>query len=484
MLANPSALTLLTDMYQLTMAYGYWKLGKAQQEATFYLYFRRSPFQSGYTIAAGLEDVLQLLESWSFSDSDIQYIRGLTGNDGKPLFEEAFLSYLAELKFQCDVEAVPEGTVVFPNQPMLRVTGPMLQCQLVETPLLNIINFQTLIATKAARICQAAAGDPVLEFGLRRAQGPDGGVSASRAAYIGGCAATSNLLAGKTLGIPVKGTHAHSWVMSFDNELESFSAYAQAMPNNCIFLVDTYDTIEGVANAIEIGNQLKAAGHRMVGIRLDSGDLAYLSVVGRKMLDEAGFADAVIVASNDLDEYTISSLKQQGAKIGVWGVGTRLATAHDQPALGGVYKLSALKDESGQWQPKIKLSEQAIKVSCPGRLNVRRFFRAGKAAADAILDENTGDDVRVIVDPLDPTRKMKLQSDLQSTQLLEPVFKSGNRCQEPKSLTEIRQRTKQQLDLFHDGIKRFSNPHQYPVGLEERLYELKTNMIFEARGQS
>src|SRR5262245_40889894 len=354
----PAGLALLTDLYQLTMAYGYWKLGKAEQRAAFHLYFRRPPFGGGYALTAGLAPAVEFVQSFRLEAGDLDYLRSLTGNDGAPLFEPDFLRYLGDLRLTCDLDAMPEGTLAFGQEPLVRVTGPILQCQLLETALLNIINFQTLIATKATRICAATRGEPVIEFGLRRAQGIDGGLSASRAAYIGGCSGTSNVLAGKQYGIPVLGTHAHSWVMSFESELEAFEGYAAVLPNNCVFLVDTYDTLEGVRRAIEVGRKLRGQGHEMVGIRLDSGDLAYLSIEARKLLDEAGFPQAKIVASNDLDERIIESLKQQGATIAVWGVGTKLATAYDQPALGGVYKLGALQDASGVWQPKLKLSEQ------------------------------------------------------------------------------------------------------------------------------
>src|SRR6267154_3372436 len=305
----PGAKALLTDLYQLTMAYGYWKTGKADQEAVFHLLFRKQPFQGGFTLCCGLADSIQYLRGFKFEKSDLEYLGQLKGNDGKRLFEPGFLKYLGSLKLRLDVDAIPEGTVVFPQEPLLRIRGSILQGQLVETALLNLLNFQSLIATKAARVCLAAKGDPVVEFGLRRAQGIDGALTASRAAYIGGCRGTSNVLAGKVFGIPVKGTHAHSWVMSFDDELESFEAYARAMPNNCVFLVDTYNTLEGVRHAAVAGQKLKAAGHRMIGIRLDSGDLAYLSIEARKILDEAGLEDASILASNDLDEHIIASLK-------------------------------------------------------------------------------------------------------------------------------------------------------------------------------
>jgi nicotinate phosphoribosyltransferase len=409
------ALALLTDLYQLTMAQGYWKSGKAHQEAVFHLFFRRHPFQGGFTLAAGLADVVAYLENFRFERSDLEYLGGLAGRDGKPLFAPAFLDYLEGLQFECDVDAIPEGTVVFPHQPLLRVQGSILQAQLVETALLNLINFQSLIATKAARIRLAAQGDPVVEFGLRRAQGVDGAITASRAAFIGGCSGTSNVLAGKLFGLPVKGTHAHSWVMSFGDELEAFQAYAEAMPNNCIFLVDTFDTLEGVHHAVTVGRRLRQQGHELAGIRLDSGDLAYLSVKARKILDEAGFPAAIIVASNDLDEHLIASLKQQGAKINVWGVGTKLVTAYDHPALGGIYKLSAIRQPDGSWEHKVKLSEQAAKVTNPGILQVRRFRAGGEFIGDAIYDTtHPPGGPMVIVDPLDATRRKHFPAEAES----------------------------------------------------------------------
>ena len=372
------------------MAYGYWKLGRAEQEAVFHLFFRKPPFRGGYAIAAGLGPAIEFVAEFAFDASDIDYLASLTGNDGQPLFEADFLQYLAKLRLQCDIDAMPEGTVAFGQEPLLRVRGPMLQCQILETALLNIVNFQTLIATKAARICSAAAGDPVVEFGLRRAQGTNGALAASRAAYIGGCSATSNVLAGKLFGIPVRGTHAHSWVMSFDTEADAFEGYARVMPNNAVFLVDTYDTLEGVRRAVEAGKQLRERGHEMAGIRLDSGDLAFLSIEARKMLDDAGFPNAQILATNDLDETIIENLKAQGAKISVWGVGTKLVTAYDEPALGGVYKLGAVRDEGGVWHPKVKLSEQAAKTSIPGILQVRRYETEAGFVGDMIYDVTAG----------------------------------------------------------------------------------------------
>jgi nicotinate phosphoribosyltransferase len=475
-------LSLLTDLYQLTMAYGYWTTGRAERGAVFHLSFRKHPFQGGYTIAAGLAYALDYLRGFRFQPDDLAYLGELVGNDGQPLFRPQFLDYLAGLRLSCDVDAVPEGTVVFPHEPLIRVQGPILQCQILETALLNMLNFQTLIATKAARICAAAGGQPVLEFGLRRAQGIDGALAASRAAYIGGCAGTSNVLAGKLFRIPVKGTHAHSWVMSFDDEATAFEAYARAMPNNCVFLVDTYDTLEGVRNAIRVGRKLRASGHELVGIRLDSGDLAYLSIEARRLLDEAGFPNAAIVASNDLDEDIIASLKDQQARIAIWGVGTKLVTAYGQPALGGVYKLGAIQDPDGGWQPKVKLSEQAIKTSTPGILQIRRFRDPRGAVADMIYNQLDGEPPSLtIVDPLDPTRRRQLDEGLSAEDLLVPVLREGQVVRPEESLQTLRDRAGQQLQLFHSGIRRHVHPHRYPVGLERRLYEVKTQLILQER---
>jgi len=479
-----TSLALLTDLYQITMAYGYWKSGTTEKEAVFNLYFRKNPFQGGYAIACGLEYVVDFLESFQFDQSDLDYLAEIKGNDGKKLFDKGFLKYLSEMRFSCDIDAVPEGTVIFPNEPLVRIKGPLFQCQMLETPLLNIINFQTLIATKAARLNIATKGDPVLEFGMRRAQGIDGALAASRAAFIGGCGATSNVLAGKLFGIPVKGTHAHSWIMSFDDEQEAFDKYAEALPNNCIFLVDTYNSIEGVKKAIETGKKLRKEGFEMVGIRLDSGDLAYLSIEARKLLDEAGFPNASIVASNDLDEHIIASLKnQQDAQINVWGVGTKLATAYDQPALGGVYKISAIKNDQDQWDYKVKLSEQAIKTSNPGVQQVRRYYIRGESIADMIYNEaKPPTDEPVIIDPMDATRRKKIRKGTESRELLQKVFVKGENVYKKPELTDIKKYVKQELDSLHSSIKRFANPHQYPVGLEKGLFELKNELVLKYRG--
>ncbi len=478
------SLSLLTDLYQLTMSYGYWKKGLDNKEAVFHLFFRNAPFQGGFTVAAGLESVVSYLERFRFDPSDLAYLSTLRSSDGTPLFCKEFFEYLTDMRFTCDIDAVPEGTVVFPYEPLIRVTGPLIQCQLLESPLLNLINFSSLIATKAARVCQAAQGEPVLEFGLRRAQGVDGALTASRAAYIGGCDATSNLLAGKLFGIPVKGTHSHSWVMVFDEEKESFQAFAEVMPNNCVFLVDTYNTIEGVKKAIEVGHWLRANKKELLGIRLDSGDLAYLSIKTRELLNEAGFHNTKIYASNELDETIISELKRQGAQIAVWGVGTNLVTAREQPALDGVYKLSAIRDKGGQWKYKLKLSEQMKKVSNPGILQVRRYRFGNENVADAIYNiHDSLEEGCTIIHPFDPTHQKQLAKDIPSFDLLVPIFREGKRVYALPSLENIRARTQEELSHFPDGVKRFLNPHHYIVGMEKKLYEMKIQLIKNIRGQ-
>lgn len=481
-LYRPS-LALLTDLYQLTMAYGYWKLGRQDDHAIFHLYFRKLPFRGGYAIAAGLEYAIEVLSDLRFDRADQDFLADLRGNDGQPLFERAFIDELARFGFTCDVDAIPEGTAVFANEPLLRVTGPILQAQIIETVLLNILNFQTLVASKSARICAAAKGESVIEFGLRRAQGIDGALAASRAAYIGGCSATSNVMAGRLFGIPVRGTHAHSWIMSFDDEPEAFEAYASAMPNNCVFLVDTFDTLRGVARAINVSRRMRDRGHRVAGIRLDSGDLAYLSVEARKMLDDAGFSDAVIVGSNDLDEHVIQSLKMQNAAINVWGVGTRLVTGHDQPALGGVYKLGAIRRPGAAWQPRIKISEQAVKTTTPGKLQVRRFTSAAGFIGDMIFNElDTTQPQSALVDPGDATRRKIIPVDAAHEDLLVPIFRDGKLVYQPPPLESVRARVAAQLDALHPSIRRFDKPHEYPVGLEPNLHAFRAALISKARG--
>jgi nicotinate phosphoribosyltransferase len=474
--------SLLTDLYQLTMAYGYWKNRMLDYKAVFHLSFRQQPFEGGYAIACGLSDAIDYLENFSFHSDDLAYLAELRGNDGTVIFETKFLDYLQTLRFACDVDAIPEGNVVFPHEPLLRVTGSLLQGQLFETALLNIINFQTLIATKSARVCLAAKGNPVMEFGLRRAHGPDGALAASRAAYIGGCVSTSNVLAGKVFGIPVSGTHAHSWVMSFQNEHEAFEAYANAMPGNCVFLVDTYDSIGGIHHAIDVGRRLRSIGKNLTAIRLDSGDLNYLSVAARLILDEAGFQSTKIIASNDLDEHVIASLKEQGALIDIWGVGTKLVTAFDQPALGGVYKLGAIRIGDGPWQKKVKLSEQTAKVSNPGSLQVRRFGDRKEYMADMIYDELDGEPAeQTIVDIADVTIKRRIPSSARYRDLLAPIFRRGELVYERPTIAQIRTLAQTELGRFYAGVKRLLNPHIYPVGLETGLYATKSRLMQDAR---
>ncbi|MEX1013430.1 MAG: nicotinate phosphoribosyltransferase [Waddliaceae bacterium] len=482
-LANSNSLNLLTDLYQLTMAYGYWKTGRSEMESVFHLFFRRQPYKGGFSIASGLEAVIEFLNGFKYTETDIEYLASLKGADGEILFDPEFFDYLRDLTFTCDISAVPEGTAVFPFEPLITVKGPLLQCQLLETPLLNLINFPTLIATKAARLRLSAQDDEVIEFGLRRAQGMDGGVTASRASYVGGCDSTSNVLAGKLYGIPIRGTHSHSWIMSFEKEIDSFYAFAKALPSSCIFLVDTYDSIQGVKNAIEVGKYLRENGKEMLGIRLDSGDITYLSQACRRLLDEAGFQDAKIVASNELDEYLVAEMKRQGSKVDVWGVGTNLVTAKDQSALDGVYKLSAIREDSSQpWQYRLKLSEQISKITNPGILQVRRFFEEGKCVADVIYDVD--DDISngcTLVDPIDATRQRYIAPSVLGEDLLVPIFKKGKCVYKSPPLPDIRKRTLHQLSLFHSGVKRFVNPHQYVVGMESSLFELKMKLIRQAR---
>ena len=491
---------LLTDLYQLTMAAGYFKLGLAERESVFHLFFRKSPFGGGYAVACGLSQALEFLREFRFTEADVAYLGEQVGNDGKPLFELAFLDFLLGLKLAGDLDAVPEGTVVFPQQPLLRLRGPMALCQILETPLLTMLNFQTLIATKASRICGAAAGGDagsgaVIEFGLRRAQGIDGGMSASRAAYVGGCIGTSNVLAGRRWGIPIKGTHAHSWVMSFPSEPEAFDAYAEALPNNCVFLVDTYDTLEGVRNAVRAGERLRARGHEMVGIRLDSGDLAELSIAARRLLDDGGFPDAAIVASNDLDEEAIEDLRRRGARIDVWGVGTKLATAYKQPALGGVYKLAAYRaagsadeyksaDERKTWRPVIKLSEEASKISNPGIQQVARFRQAGpgggRFVADVLYDEDLG-----LADPpswidADGERR-EIPKDAAREDLLVPAVRDGRVVYTEPPIDAVRDRAQAQLRALPEGVRRLRDPQVYSTGLDPGLWTRKEDLVAAAR---
>lgn len=475
------SLSLLTDLYQLTMAYAYWKEGIAETESVFNLFFRHHPFKGGFTICCGLNYVIDFLNQFKFNAEDLDFLGTLKTRNGTSMFDASFLDYLSRMEFSCSLDAIPEGRVVFPHQPLIRVHGPIIQAQLIESALLNIINYQSLVATKAARISLAAEGASILEFGLRRAQGIDGALCASRAAYIGGCSATSNVLAGKIFGIPVAGTHAHSWVMAFDNELEAFRSYADALPDNCVFLIDTYDTLQGARHAIEVGKILKAQGKSLLGVRIDSGDLSYFSNQVRALLDQNGFEDTEIVASNNLDEYLVSALKEQGSAIDVWGIGTKLVTAFDQPALGGVYKLAAIRKGKDR-EYKIKLSEQAIKINNPGIQQVRRFSLNGSFAADMIYDV-TADlgGAHVIIDPIDHTRRKRIEPGMEYEDLLVPVFRSGKLSYQPPALDSIRDRVKEELKKLDKSIKRFVNPHQYSVGLEQGLYDQKTELVLNLR---
>lgn len=453
----------------------------AERTSVFTLFFRRPPFQGGFAIAAGLGSAADFIEKFKFEESDLSYLKGLKAGNGNPLFEGAFLDYLRTLKFTCDIEAVAEGTPIFPYAPVIRVQGPILQAQLLESSLLNIINFQTLIATKACRISMLTQGDEIVEFGLRRAQGMDGALSATRAAFIGGCHSTSNVLAGKLFGIPVRGTHSHSWVMAFDDEEASFEAYAEVMPNDCVFLVDTHDTIDGVKRAIAVARRHSEL--RLLGIRIDSGDLAYLSVRARELLDDAGFREAKIMASNELDEMVIRNLKMVGAQIDLWGIGTNLITGKGQGALDGVYKLSAIRDIDGRWCYKIKTSEQFIKTTNPGILQVGRFFDdEGIAVCDMIYDVGMGfSECAELIDSVAHMRRRKIGGNTECRDLLVPLFRGGKRVYDSPDLFEIQRYTKMQMDRLPKPICRFLYCQPYFVGLEQQLYALKMRLIAESK---
>lgn len=472
-------LTLLTDLYQLTMMNGYFKEGKKEQITVFDVFFRQNNMIT-YSVCAGLEQVVDYLLNLKFGEEEIEYLKSLN------LFEDGFIDYLKDFKFTGDVYAVPEGTVVFPGEPILTVKAPVMQAQLVETAILNMINHQTLIATKAAKICYAAQGDNVMEFGLRRAQGPDAGIYGARASIIGGCGSTSNVLAGKMFNVKVSGTHAHSWVMNFPSEYEAFKAYADTYPDATLLLVDTYDTLKsGVPNAIRVFKELKAKGHKPVGIRLDSGDLAYLTKQARKMLDEAGFPDTIICASGDMDEYSVTSLKGQGAKINSWGIGTKLITSADMPALGGVYKLSAVFDDEGNEIPKIKISDNSAKITNPGFKGIYRIFdkATGKAEADLIHLRSEEIDFSKPITLFHPieTWKKTTYTDYTVCQLTTKVIENGKLVKPLPTLPEIVENAKKSLSGFWDEYRRLDKPHLYKVDLSDGLYELKKNMLKSIR---
>ena len=494
-------LTLLTDLYELTMAQGYWENGKLGVEGCFYAFVRENPFEGGYSIFCGADQVAELVEGFGVTADDVDYLASLPSPAGTPLFNPEFLEWLSDLELSVDIDCVPDGTVIFPREPIVRVTGPLLEGQLLEPAILNGINFQTLIATKAARVCDAAQGRPVSEFGLRRSQGPDGALSASRAAFVGGCSSVANVLAGKKYGIPVSGTHAHSWVMSFPTQLEAFRAYAKSMPDNCTLLVDTYDVEGGVRDAITVGLELRERGHQLRAIRIDSGDLAWLSKKARGMLDDAGLSEVGIILSNDLDEYTIESLNEQGASYTGLGVGTHLATAYGQPALGGVYKLSAVREAPGSgsggaagaggaaalegWSPRMKLSQQNYKRTIPGVLAARRYYDGdGKFAGDVIYDLTTGvPDEPVIVDPLDAQRRCRFESDQECTELLAPLVRAGHVVGDVDlSAQAASARRETQLSKLDASVRRFLNPHSYPCGIERGLFERRRELTRAMRG--
>lgn len=473
-------LTLLTDLYELTMMQGYFKTGN-NRTVIFDAFHRKNPCDGAYAVSCGLEQVIDYINNLHFEPDDINYLKS-TG-----LFDDDFLEYLKNFHFTGDIYAIPEGTVIFPKEPIVKVIAPIIEAQLVETAILNIINHQSLIATKAARICYAAKGDGIMEFGLRRAQGPDAGIYGARAAVIAGCIGTSNVLTGQMFDVPIKGTHAHSWIMSFPDEYTAFKTYSKFYPNACILLVDTYDTLRsGVPNAIRVFKEMRDAGIPLknYGIRLDSGDLAYLSKMARKMLDEAGFEDAVISASSDLDEYLIDSLKTQGAAITSWGVGTNLITAKDNPAFGGVYKLAAIKDDNGNFIPKIKLSENSEKITNPGNKTVYRVYDTdGMIKADliALADEVYNEtDALLLFDPVETWKKTLLRpGEYSLKEIMAPIFKDGKCIYKTPPVMDIQSYCKHELSTLWDESKRLINPHEVHVDLSKPLYDMKQKLLNE-----
>ena len=475
-------LTLLTDLYELTMMQGYFK-NPTNQTVIFDMFYRTNPCGGSFAIAAGLEQMIEYVENLRFTEEDVEYLRSLN------IFQEDFLEYLSTFHFTGDIYAIPEGTVVFPREPLVKVIAPIMEAQLVETAILNIINHQSLIATKSARVCYAARGDGVMEFGLRRAQGPDAGIYGARAAVIAGCVGTSNVLTGQMFHVPVLGTHAHSWIMSFPDEYTAFKTYAKMYPDSCTLLVDTYDVLKsGVPNAIRVFEEMREEGIKLTkyGIRIDSGDLAYLSKEAYKMLAAAGFDDATIAASSDLDEYLIDSLKTQDAKINSWGVGTNLITSKDNPAFGGVYKLAAVKDaDSNNFIPKIKLSENTEKVTNPGNKTVYRIYSktTGKIKADLIcLADEVFDpeETMIIFDPVDTWKKTKvLGGTYEIRELLIPVIREGKRVYTSPDVMDIRDYCQKEQNTLWDESRRLINPQKVYVDLSQKLYDLKKNLLEE-----
>lgn len=474
-------LTLMTDLYELTMMQGYFKTNSTET-VVFDVFYRKNPCDGGYAIVAGLDQVIDYIKNLRFSAEDISYLRSLG------IFEEDFLDYLKDFHFSGSLYAIPEGTVVFPREPLLKVIAPIMEAQLVETAILTIINHQSLIATKAARVVYAAKGDGIMEFGLRRAQGPDAGIYGARAAVIGGCVGTSNVLTGQLFDVPVMGTHAHSWIMSFPDEYTAFKTYAKLYPGACTLLVDTYDTLRsGVPNAIRVFTEMREAGIPLknYGIRLDSGDLAYMSKQARKLLDAAGFEDAKIAASSDLDEHLIYSLKNQGAAINSWGVGTNLITSKDCPAFGGVYKLAAIQDENGEFIPKIKLSENTEKITNPGNKTVYRIYDKQHRMIRADLIALVGEDYHpsqdiLLFDPVETWKKTRIKGGTYLLrELLLPIFLDGECVYESPSVMEIQDYCTKEKATLWDETKRFYNPHQVYVDLSDKLYKIKTSLLEE-----
>lgn len=482
----PTDVSLNTDLYELTMAQGFWHAGLAESQGVFTASFRDCPFKGGYAVACGTEQILDLVKNFRFKEESLAYLSSLKAPGGGKLFQPAFIDYLKDFKPDLSIWAVQEGELVFPREPLVRVQGSMIACQLIETALLNLINFQTLVATKAARVVQAAQGRLVSDFGLRRAQGHDGGLSVARAAYIGGANSTSNCLAGKLYDIPVFGTHAHSWVMAFPNELDAFRAFAAASPKNCTLLLDTYEVREGVENAIRVAKEMETRGERLSAVRIDSGDLASIAKHTRRRLDEEGLSYVKISASNDLDEYTIQSLFAQGAPIDAFGVGTKLATCDPEPSLGGIYKLSAIKRKKDEpFEPVIKLSEQAYKRTIPGIQQVFRYVdHAGRPVGDMIVDVEQlpakDAQARLAVDVLDPVITYDFSA-YKHYELLKPLVDKGEAVREPQSATESRQYCQDALMRLDASHKRFLNPQKYPVTLEPSLAQLRENLTRSLR---
>ena len=482
---KPSDVSLNTDLYELTMAQGFWESGLVDGEACFNAFFRENPFDGGYAVACGMGQIADLVENFVFEDDDIEYLAGIQAPGGGAMFKPGFLEYLRNHHLDLTIHVVPEGDVVFPREPMVRVMGPVIDCQLIETALLNLVNFQTLVATKTSRVVKAAEGHPVSDFGLRRAQGPDGGLAVARASYIAGASSTSNVLAGKIYGIPVFGTHAHSWVMAFPSELDAFRAFAKSSPKNCVLLLDTYDVHQGIKNAITVAKEMEKDGERLAAIRIDSGDLAKLSKETRAAFDAAGLGYVKISVSNDLDEYTIQSLFSQGAPIDSFGVGTKLATCDPQPSLGGVYKLSAVRASSSDpWSPVIKLSEMAYKRTVPGVQHIRRFYdTSGCPVGDMLVDDSvSAGPSNTMLDILDTYASYDLEGEPQ--ELLQCVVEHGHRVGEQESIMVARERCREAIMHLDPAIIRFLNPQIYPVGLELGLARLRHDLANEERAAS